>query len=86
MTALYTPTILSNVTDELAKVTIGCQKFGLICTEQVEFDKYTVVVVLFGMVVGIISLLLFQYMRRKTAERIAKEQLAEQEKYREDNK
>jgi beta-lactamase regulating signal transducer with metallopeptidase domain len=86
MTQIYTPASLSTVTDELATIVAGCQKFGLICTEQAEFDKYTTVIGLFGMVVGIISLLLFQYMRRTTKERIEKEQLAEQEKQREDNK
>ena len=77
--ALYEPAVLSNITDELATIAVGCQKFGLICTEQVEFDKYTAAIGIFGMAVGIISLLLFQYMRNKTKEKIVK-QNAEQEK------
>lgn len=78
MTALYTPAVLSNVTDELATIAIGCQKFGLICTEQAEFDKYTAVIGLFGIIVGMFSLYLFQYMRRKTKERIEKERIEEE--------
>ena len=83
MTSFYEPVLLSNVTDELATIAVGCQKFGLVCTEQAEFDKYTAVIGLFGMIIGMGSLLLFQYMRNRTKEKIAK-QKAEKEKL-EDN-
>ena len=73
MTMIYGPAVLSNVTDELATVAIGCQKFGLICTERAEFDKYTMVIGLVGMVIGMVSLLLFQYMRKRTKEKMKKQ-------------
>lgn len=86
MTVLYTPAVIANVSDELAMVAVGCQKFGLICTEPAEFNKYTAVIGLFGMIVGMISILLFQYTRRKTKKRLEKEQLAEREEYKEAHK
>jgi hypothetical protein len=72
MTPIYAPAILSNVTDELATIAAGCQKFGLICTEKIEFDKYTAVIGIASMIIGMISLLLFQYFHRKTKEKLEK--------------
>ena len=75
----YEPVVLSGITDELATIAVGCQKFGLVCTEQAEFDKYTIVIGIVGMIIGMGSLLLFQYMRNKTKEKIAKEKLEDNE-------
>jgi energy-converting hydrogenase Eha subunit A len=57
--------LLTNITDELATIAVGCQKFGLVCTEQAEFDKYTIVIGLIGMVIGALSVLLSQYLRKR---------------------
>ena len=67
--AFYEPVLLSNVTDELATIAVGCQKFGLVCTEQAEFDKYTIVIGIVGMIIGALSLLLSQYLHRRNAEK-----------------
>jgi len=65
----YEPVVLSGITDELATIAVGCQKFGLVCTEQAEFDKYTIVIGIVGMIIGALSLLLSQYLRRRNAEK-----------------
>ena len=69
MLPIYEPAVLSGITDELATIAVGCQKFGLVCTEQAEFDKYTIVIGLVGMVIGALSLLLSQYLRRRAKEK-----------------
>ena len=83
--AFYEPVLLSNVTDELATIAVGCQKFGLVCTEQAEFDKYTLVIGIFGIFVGMMSLHMFQYMRGRTKEKIAKQKAKQEKEKLEDN-
>jgi predicted histidine transporter YuiF (NhaC family) len=79
MTFSFEPIIADNITGELANVATSCKLYGLICTPYQEYQKFTVWIAVFGMIVGVICMWLFQYTRRKMAEK-------EQEEEYEDNK
>jgi len=63
--------IIDSAATELGKVAVACQKYGLVCTTQPEFDKFTYVVGGIGIIIGIVCCLAFQWTRKKAAEKIA---------------
>lgn len=77
ITIIDDPAFLSNVTSELGDIAVACQKYNLVCTEQAEFTKYTYAIAIFGMILGVICILLYQYTRKKAAEIVAKKEADE---------
>lgn len=61
---------------ELSNIALGCSKYGLVCTQQGEFDKFAIAICIFGMLLGAICILMFQYTRKKAEEKIAAAELA----------
>lgn len=57
--------------DELSAIAIGCNNYNLVCTTQPEFDKYTYAIAIVGMILGVVCILVFQYVRKKAADKIA---------------
>ena len=61
--------------NELSNIALGCSKYGLVCTQQGEFDKFAIAICIFGMLLGAICILMFQYTRKKAEEKIATDEL-----------